>query len=593
MDTEQPNAEILVNYPPQILGATPSVIPYTPVPQNEPVVGAPLALFTPVLNRLGVLANAVKVLIDPPGRDGSGDDYISIELLLNDISLESRPIPIADRDQRTEFTLFESLLNDGINNKLEYKVHRPSGNAGDSTPLWILYSVQLPGGNIVPGDNEHPYLDISLPPELGNPPVIGKDEVDKGVPLTLFYPYMKAYDVITVRLQNSDFPLPPLLPEEVGKPKVVTVIREVLEGIGSNSEFQFSYTVVDQLRNPTQRRRWSKILKADVDVDRIVDTTITSVKGSPSNVDIPNGGITVETTVILSGTAGKGQKVQVLDDGTLKGEPIADRTTGVWTLTVSGLTLAAHRFTARVGAGTASAARTLTVTAVIVPTLTSVKGSPSNAEILENGITVETSLILTGTASKGGTATANATSGVWQLTIAVAVGAHRLYAKSRYHPTPVFSNVRNLTVTAVIVPTLTSVKGSPSGVEILENGITVETSLILTGTASKGLRRQRSVQGNGNGQRHHRRLAIDHRCCGRRSPFVRKIGVSPYSGLFKRAPFDGDGGRCPDHCFGSRLQRRARQTWYNVRHQHHPYRPSQWWLDCAAVQRRHANWTGG
>ncbi|SDT58013.1 Ig-like domain-containing protein [Pseudomonas prosekii] len=231
-------------------------------------------------------------------------------------------------------------------------------------------------------------------------------------------------------------------------------------------------------------------------------TTITSVKGSPSNAEILNGGITVETSVILSGIASKGQKVQVLDGGTLKGEPVANATTGVWTLTVSGLTVAAHSFTARVGTGTASAARTLTVTAVIVPTLTSVKGSPSNAEIPDNGITVETSLLLTGTASKGqlveifdgsgasavskGKATANLTTGVWQLTIAVAVGAHRLYAKSGYHSTPVFSNVRNLTVTAAAATTITSVKGSPSNAEILNGGITVETSVILTGIASKG-----------------------------------------------------------------------------------------------------------
>ncbi|WP_439878941.1 hypothetical protein [Pseudomonas prosekii] len=231
-------------------------------------------------------------------------------------------------------------------------------------------------------------------------------------------------------------------------------------------------------------------------------TTITSVKGLPSGAEIPNGGITTETSVILTGTASKGQKVQVLDGGTLKGEPVANATTGVWTLTVSGLTVAAHSFTARVGAGAASAARTLTVTAVIVPTLTSVKGSPSNVEILDNGITVETSLLLTGTASKGqlieifdgsgtsavskGTATANLTTGVWQLTIAVAVGAHRLYAKSGYHPTPVFSNVRNLTVTAAAATTITSVKGSPSNAEILNGGITVETSVILTGIASKG-----------------------------------------------------------------------------------------------------------
>ncbi|PKH30624.1 hypothetical protein BI292_27230 [Pseudomonas sp. 43NM1] len=171
-------------------------------------------------------------------------------------------------------------------------------------------------------------------------------------------------------------------------------------------------------------------------------TTITSVKGSPSGAQIPNGGITTETSVILSGTASKGQKVQVLDGGTLKGEPVANASTGVWTLTVSGLTVAAHSFTARVGAGAASAARTLTVTAAAATTITSVRGSPSNAEIPNGNTTVETTVILTGTASKGqkvqvldgatlkGEPIANASTGVWTLTVSgLTVAAHSFTAK--------------------------------------------------------------------------------------------------------------------------------------------------------------------
>ncbi|RON45625.1 hypothetical protein BK665_29905, partial [Pseudomonas frederiksbergensis] len=102
------------------------------------------------------------------------------------------------------------------------------------------------------------------------------------------------------------------------------------------------------------------------------------VKGSPSGVEIANGGITVETAVVLTGAAAKGQKVQIFDGTVSKGEATADATTGIWTLTVSGLTVAAHIFTAKAlyGSGATSAARTLTVTAATAPTITSVKGSP-------------------------------------------------------------------------------------------------------------------------------------------------------------------------------------------------------------------------
>jgi hypothetical protein len=233
------------------------------------VEGLPLALFKPVLNQQGVLANALNVLIDPPVRDDPGDDTISIELLLNGVSLENRPIPIADRDKRSEFTLFESLLLDGVNNRLAYKIYRPSGNVADSLPLWLIYSAQLPGGNSVPGNDDHPYLDIRLPAELGDPPVIGKDDVDKGVALTVFYPFMKAYDVITVELRRERFTFT-VQPAQVGQPVVFTLTRAMFEQAGNSADFAISYTVVDQLRNPTERRRWSKTLKADVDVDRVV-----------------------------------------------------------------------------------------------------------------------------------------------------------------------------------------------------------------------------------------------------------------------------------------------------------------------------------
>ncbi|MGF6518288.1 hypothetical protein ABH912_005754 [Pseudomonas sp. BT76 TE3572] len=94
-----------------------------------------------------------------------------------------------------------------------------------------------------------------------------------------------------------------------------------------------------------------------------VRPTIDSVTGSPSGVDIPEGGTTVETAVTLTGTASKGQKVEVLDGTASKDQPTADLTTGIWTLVVSSLAAAPHSFTAKAlyGSGQVSTARTLTV----------------------------------------------------------------------------------------------------------------------------------------------------------------------------------------------------------------------------------------
>ncbi|TFB34230.1 Ig-like domain repeat protein, partial [Pseudomonas sp. F01002] len=88
--------------------------------------------------------------------------------------------------------------------------------------------------------------------------------------------------------------------------------------------------------------------------------TIESVKGDPSGVEIPPGGTTVEIAVTLTGTASKGQKVEIQDGGVRKEEAIADPTTGIWSKTITGLSVAAHSFTAKAlyGAGASSAART-------------------------------------------------------------------------------------------------------------------------------------------------------------------------------------------------------------------------------------------
>jgi hypothetical protein len=130
---------------------------------------------------------------------------------------------------------------------------------------------------------------------------------------------------------------------------------------GSNLELHFkaaltsSQVEADAIVAPVKRYR----VKGVEDVK----PTISSVKGSPSGIEIPEGATTYETSVILSGTASKGQKVQILDGTDVKDEALVDLTTGIWTLRVSGLSAVAHSFTAKglYGAGQTSASRGFTV----------------------------------------------------------------------------------------------------------------------------------------------------------------------------------------------------------------------------------------
>jgi hypothetical protein len=559
----------------------------------------------------------VKVRIDPPMHDGKGYDAIS--LWLDGVMLESKPIPSSDWDKVTFFDLFESLLRDGRINTLTYKIHRASENESESEPLLILYSRELPGGNDVPGTGDHPDLEISLPAELGDPPHIGKDEADKGVPVTLFYPFMKAYDKITLELNRERFTFT-LQPGEDGKPYVIAITRAMFEQASSHPQFPISYTVVDQLNNPTHKRRWSRIIKADVDLERVTLTapdlsedpddpsddpdtidlgklkdylyvlvhvfsplwvagdtlrvsytctpptgpvvthttettvgrlpfthklevpaakvlpdsqvqaiyeqvrdgkvigtskpararvigegvvdekpTIASVKGTSSGVEIPQAGTTVETSITLSGVASKGQKVQVLDGTASKGEPVADLNSGIWTLVVPNLSETLHSFTAKAlyGSGAVSAARTLTVVPVMAPTITNV--TDSKGPVPNNGSTVDKSVTLTGTASKGqkvqvldGTASkgepvADLNSGIWTLVVSnLSETFHSFTAKAKYANEPVSTPPRTFTVVASATPVITAVKDTKN-VVIPQGGTTADTSVTLEGTASKGL----------------------------------------------------------------------------------------------------------
>ncbi|MBS4090796.1 hypothetical protein KFS79_29005, partial [Pseudomonas sp. MBT-17] len=115
-------------------------------------------------------------------------------------------------------------------------------------------------------------------------------------------------------------------------------------------------TAVAQYGSNPVSVRWKII------VTLMVTPTITSIKDSKGD-EIPHGGITVDTRVTITGTASKGQQVDVRDGTASKDKAPVDPTTGAWTLTVSELSIAAHSFTAEAlyGNRPVSSARAFTV----------------------------------------------------------------------------------------------------------------------------------------------------------------------------------------------------------------------------------------
>ena len=222
---------------------------------------------------------------------------------------------------------------------------------------------------------------------------------------------------------------------------------------------------------------------------------ITLVEDSKGN-EIAKGGFTVDTQITLSGTGAKGQKVQIKDGTTDKGEATVDPATGLWELTVTGLSVDDHRFTviARYGSEQASEPWVVVVTANVELTITSVKDE-SNWNISDNGYTVHTSVKLTGSAPVGqkvevfldaiskGIAEAQPDM-TWTLTVSGLTldVLHTLKAVGQYAEKPT-SNRWRLTSLNGVQPHITEAHDS-SGQPISNGGSTPDTRIRLTGTAN-------------------------------------------------------------------------------------------------------------
>jgi len=171
-------------------------------------------------------------------------------------------------------------------------------------------------------------------------------------------------------------------------------------------------------------------------------TPVISLVKDAKNVVVPNGGTTFSTSLTLTGSAQKGQKVRVLDGTVNKGEPVADPSTGIWTLIVSALSVARHSFTAKAlyGAGVSSPVWTITVGVETKPVIASVQGG--GAEIPNDGETLAASVKLYGTAQANKTVEifadgvskgdANAVGGRWEKDVPIGIGKHVFIARAKY-----------------------------------------------------------------------------------------------------------------------------------------------------------------
>ncbi|WP_454566119.1 hypothetical protein, partial [Pseudomonas sp. AIG] len=321
MTTTQPRNDSQTLYPAKIALATDGVISDETPPAGVPVQGVPPGIFKEVRRDNGTFAAAVQVQVDPPMDPGQYDE---ITLWLNGVQIG---LPQQVGNEIITFNMFQSDLRDGVTNVIQYKLKRHSGNQDESTELWALYSATLPGGNDVPGSGEHPGLGISLPAEWGDPASIDEDKIEKGVPLTLTYSHIKAYDKVTVEIGNERFDFP-VTPAEVGESFVAKIESKHFELIGSQENCPFSYTVVDQLLNATHKRRWSKIIRANINLlaKPILREVLDDAEDEATEIDL--GKLADDDLLVLVSTRSDafnlGDKIKAEYIARIEGQIVAD-----------------------------------------------------------------------------------------------------------------------------------------------------------------------------------------------------------------------------------------------------------------------------
>lgn len=232
-------------------------------------------------------------------------------------------------------------------------------------------------------------------------------------------------------------------------------------------------------------------IKAVADVKPVIASVIDS-KG----IAIPQDGLTVDTNITLSGTAAPNREIEIYHNGETTGGRAPVDAQGKWIQALVGVPQGAFdlKCVARYGSNLESTEWKIVVTPMVIPSITSIKDS-KGVEIPAGGTTVETSVTLTGIASKGqkvdvrdgevskGKAPVDPTTGVWTLVVPGLIAAlYSFTAKAEYGAGTV-SAPRTLTVANALVPVITSVKDS-KGVEISQNGTTADTSVTITGTAT-------------------------------------------------------------------------------------------------------------
>jgi hypothetical protein len=271
-----------------------------------------------------------------------------------DLYLNDEPAPVTgdtvrpgEESLRMRLYVPHRRLRHGVN-RLYYKVTRASGGDEVSDDLTFLYHLRAPGEPAPEG------LELLIPADVIDEGV-SAERAAQGVTFGFDYSNRRPYDRIQFLLGDATDEWE--IADGAPVPEVRTLFTDKFQEAGDNRRAQVEFRVLDQLGNSSQ----SSVYVLDIHLNRLAPPEITSVKDG-KEVEIPHGASTVETAVMLSGTASGDKGVDIFDGADFKGSAHAS-SDGIWNFAVIGLALGEHSFTAKAlyGSGQVSSARDLTV----------------------------------------------------------------------------------------------------------------------------------------------------------------------------------------------------------------------------------------
>lgn len=226
-----------------------------------------LKLFAPYLpqaNNHGIglaAAGNLAVNIDPYPDMDIGD---LIELFWGECYVASKVLAAPDIGYTFALHVPESFLKTG-KIKTWYSVKKVGGTPVHSPPTKLWVKLEPPGGQLIdPALDENqglPALSFSAAVMRHG---LSAEHVNDGIRVVIdAYPYMDAYDEITLRWGDSRIDLPTVTREQIGKPISFHIPGSLIKEAGTHEQHEVTYCIIDRVGNNS---RWSppRLIKVQI-----------------------------------------------------------------------------------------------------------------------------------------------------------------------------------------------------------------------------------------------------------------------------------------------------------------------------------------